>query len=327
MADTDEEIAAISETIAKLPVAEHRVRLLTTLGGAADKACLSQWANHLFDRAVTASADIADAATRAAVLANVAQGYARMGRIERACALFERALDGAADNERVCRRIEATMARHDLTIPSSPVRQSPDAQKHDDNRSSPTETDGLRHILALYNTYEGGLAPAHLRALARAAPLCVAFGLDLLLVAFPEETVERLVERAVAETTTGRGGTYLQMLYRAGRITCEPGAPHRSVDGSDEPWLAVATTSRPGKGKDIDISSALKKAADHPSKRACFFMGLGPKGLPATLLHRAPFHLELTGTGVSLETCTAMGVLARALYDTIHELVGDPGHR
>jgi hypothetical protein len=42
-------------------------------------------------------------------------------------------------------------------------------------------------------------------------------------------------------------------------------------------------------------------------------MGLGSKGLPARLLREAPFHLELTGRNVSMETATAMGVLAERL--------------
>ena len=48
----------------------------------------------------------------------------------------------------------------------------------------------------------------------------------------------------------------------------------------------------------------------HPKKRVCIIMGLGKRGLPQSLLDSVDYHLELTGSGVALETATAMGVIA-----------------
>ena len=47
--------------------------------------------------------------------------------------------------------------------------------------------------------------------------------------------------------------------------------------------------------------------------RVVVLMGLGRKGLPASFLKAAPAHLELTGRNVSLETATAMGVIAERM--------------
>ena len=52
---------------------------------------------------------------------------------------------------------------------------------------------------------------------------------------------------------------------------------------------------------------------EHPLKRVCLIMGLGRKGLPRSLLDKVPYHLEITGSGVPLETATAMGILAYML--------------
>jgi hypothetical protein len=45
-----------------------------------------------------------------------------------------------------------------------------------------------------------------------------------------------------------------------------------------------------------------------------FLMGLGHDGLPEKVLENARHHLEFTGKRASLETCTAMGVLAYVLH-------------
>jgi hypothetical protein len=46
-------------------------------------------------------------------------------------------------------------------------------------------------------------------------------------------------------------------------------------------------------------------------------MGLGKKGLPSSLLNKTSYHLELTGQNVSLETCTAMGIIAMKMHDEL----------
>jgi len=43
-------------------------------------------------------------------------------------------------------------------------------------------------------------------------------------------------------------------------------------------------------------------------------MGLGKKGLPSSLLKKVSYHVELTDVNISLETSTAMGIIAFQLY-------------
>lgn len=148
------------------------------------------------------------------------------------------------------------------------------------------------HTLALVNTYEGGLKMPHLRAAARAAPLCHAFGLDLALVDFPVADLGDLVAAVESETGIGEGGRYLAGLHAAGRL----------LDRAPKTW--VATTPKPDAGKVRPLAGL---------GPTCFLMGVGPKGLPQSILEGAEVHYEITGTGVSLETATAMGILAERL--------------
>jgi hypothetical protein len=168
-----------------------------------------------------------------------------------------------------------------------------------------------RHILALYDTYEGGLKPVHSRAVARAAPLCAAFGLDLALIGFPSDDLERIVGLSEKETNIGKGGTYIRKLHSTDRILlvgCSEKDP--PSDWSDL-GLPVATTSRPDRMKSIELGRAIEVSRTaHPKRRICLIMGLGRKGLPDSLLESVSHHLEITGANIPLETATAMGILA-----------------
>lgn len=146
---------------------------------------------------------------------------------------------------------------------------------------------GSGKTLALVNTYEGGLKVTHLRAIAKAAPLCVAFDLDLALVDFPTEDLDALVAQCTAETRIGAEGKHVQQLHDAERI-------HLGTPGGQ--WIATTPTPDPAKlgGLHGDV----------------LLMGLGPNGLSKRLLNEAPAHYEITGKNVHLETATAMGILA-----------------
>jgi len=56
-------------------------------------------------------------------------------------------------------------------------------------------------------------------------------------------------------------------------------------------------------------------------ERLAFIVGLGRKGLPKKLRKKASYHWDVTGRGVSLETCTAMGYIT-ARFATMLELKG-----
>jgi hypothetical protein len=76
----------------------------------------------------------------------------------------------------------------------------------------------------------------------------------------------------------------------------------------------VATTASPDPGKKIDLSNARARAEkEHQKGRVCLIMGIGRKGLPRSLLSSVPYHLEITGVNIALETATAMGILTYML--------------
>jgi len=69
----------------------------------------------------------------------------------------------------------------------------------------------------------------------------------------------------------------------------------------------VVTTSHPAKEKNISVE-ALSDLINE-KKSFLFMIGLGHKGLPEELFDRMQYHLDITGKGVSLETCTAIGAV------------------
>ena len=69
----------------------------------------------------------------------------------------------------------------------------------------------------------------------------------------------------------------------------------------------VVTTSHPDKKKEI-LLPALSESIIR-KKSFLFLIGLGHKGLSPDLFEMAPYHLDITSKGVSLETCTAIGAV------------------
>ncbi len=154
-------------------------------------------------------------------------------------------------------------------------------------------------VLCLVNTYDKlKLHEIHLRSVARAAPLCYAFGLHLALLDFPFWKDESEIVTAVREyTTIGEHGRYLEELNKSGRFHLVEKIPaHFGVP--------IATTSKPDRRKSIDFENILSL----PS--ATFLMGLGRKGLSGKVMKKAKYHWDVTHRGISMETCTAMGVIA-----------------
>jgi len=154
-------------------------------------------------------------------------------------------------------------------------------------------------VLCLVNTYDKlRLHEIHLRSIARAAPLCHAFGLHLALLDFPFWKDESDVVADVREyTTIGEHGRYLEELNKSSRFHLIESIPaHFGV--------SVATTSKPDERKSICFEDI------HSLSSATFLIGLGRKGLPRELMKKAKYHWDVTQRGISMETCTAMGVIA-----------------
>lgn len=159
--------------------------------------------------------------------------------------------------------------------------------------------------------------------LARAGPVAIGFGCDVVTFGFPFAQVRPRGSTRTAVlatpadvagfvasgTSIGDGGEHFAALAGAGRFRMLdfPGvAGFPAALGS-----AVATTPSPAVAKACgprDVAREL--AAGRPQ---LLVLGLGPRGLPKELLDAAPWHLEATGRGVSLETATALGAIPAAI--------------
>ncbi|MFH1322206.1 MAG: DUF531 domain-containing protein [Methanobacteriota archaeon] len=160
--------------------------------------------------------------------------------------------------------------------------------------------------LGIVNTYDKiKLHEAHYRSIARAAPVAYAFGFNLALFDYPfKMSAEELVAFVKDKTTIGSSGKYLDELYRTGRFFVFD-LPERGFQ--PQFGAVVVTTSHPAKEKNISVetlSELIKK-----KKSYLFLIGLGHKGLPMELFEMAKYHLDITGKGVSFETCTAIGAV------------------
>jgi hypothetical protein len=290
---------------------EERARALAALAGRADRLGDRAAALAWFGEAAALAAEVPDAKARAAIRGNLAQGLERAGEAGRAAEL-----SALAEQDKASAAAAATGARaageSSAASAMRPTALSGSLTPAVEATPPPAAVQGHRHILALVDTYEGGLGEVHLRAVARAAPLCDAFGLGLALVGFPTDNLGALLKQAMAETNVGEGGRHIQDLVAGGHVHLVH-ATHRQMPDLSGLGHPVATTPEPDPRKALDFGGCLAAAKAAAAPRLVVLMGLGRKGLPASFLKAAPAHLELTGRNVSLETATAMGVIAERM--------------
>jgi hypothetical protein len=161
--------------------------------------------------------------------------------------------------------------------------------------------------LGLYNSLDPvKLAEAHRRALARAGPVAWAFDCNLAIFGFPlDRDLRTPVEVArwlVGTTSIGQGGDWIVKLAESGRFFFfdypKKGFP---------PQLGriLIATRKP----DEKISKTPKEVAGFliEGKSLMMVFGLGPRGLPGKVMKMGEYHMDLTGKGISFETCTALG--------------------
>ena len=164
----------------------------------------------------------------------------------------------------------------------------------------------LMLTLGIVNTYDKiKILDAHYRAIARAAPICHAFGFHLALYDFPfKMTAEELVAFVMEKTTIGESGSYLKTLYEKNHLSVSdlPKKGFPSHFGE-----IVITTSKPDSKKLVIPVKIAEEALRNRS--FLFLVGLGHKGLPKELFERGKYHLDITCKGLSLETCTAIGAI------------------
>jgi hypothetical protein len=158
--------------------------------------------------------------------------------------------------------------------------------------------------ICLVNTYDKlKLQEIHLRTIARAAPVCYAYNFHLAMLDFPFWSDEREMISEVEEyTTIGGGGRFARILLEKGKIHLVERIPAHF-------GKTIATTSKPEKGMEVEELRKLLK-----NSSVTFLIGLGRRGLPKELIRKASYQLDITWKGVSLETCSAIGVIAATAY-------------
>ncbi|MBP1907984.1 DUF531 domain-containing protein [Methanolobus bombayensis] len=160
--------------------------------------------------------------------------------------------------------------------------------------------------LGIVNTYDKiKVLDAHYRAIARAAPICYAFGFSLALFDFPfKMDADELVEFVADKTTIGESGKYLKLLHEKKHLFVFdlPKKGFQPQFGS-----VVVTTSKPEKKYAINPETFADEVISNRS--FLVLVGLGRKGLPKSLFALSKHHLDITSQGVSLETCTAIGCI------------------
>ncbi|MFW3145581.1 MAG: DUF531 family protein [Thermoplasmatota archaeon] len=293
--------------------------------GCLSYLCSNAGSTEFLDFISTGAADLEDTGDRVKVLSYLSSARDRLGERETALDLIEKAASDTkrCTDEALRRELEAHLARDmerlhaggGRKLPQEDNEKKKEAQKKIQNRtgSEKIQTPVRRHILGLYDSYEGAVKQTHIRALSRAAPLCYGFDLDLALIGFPTEDLGALVKKASKETNIGEGGRYLRALFERGRIhlihTEMNGVPVRI----DKGWLPVATTSRPDPEKTLRQMEEGGVPGGSNRYRLLLIMGLGKQGLPKTVLNWVEYHMELTGRNIPLETATAMGIIAYRL--------------
>ncbi|ASJ06119.1 DUF531 family protein [Thermococcus pacificus] len=178
--------------------------------------------------------------------------------------------------------------------------------------------------IGLYNTYDPKrLHEAHLRAIARAAPIAYAYGFHLALVGFPlEGKPMEVAEEISSHTTIGEGGKYLVELAQNNRFHLlefpRKGFPPQF-------GTIVATTRKPSGEKEITPVELAERALGGES--FLLLIGLGRHGLPKEIFKTACHHMDITGKRVSLETCTAIGAIPARISTLMEALKWMKGGR
>ncbi len=183
----------------------------------------------------------------------------------------------------------------------------------EENKKMKTRRMG-RITVGLYNTYDKNrLHDIHIRTVARASPVCYAFGMNLALFGFPfKDKPSKIVEELSASTTIS-DGVYIKKLYEEGRLFffdfINKGFPPQL-------GLIVATTSKPDEKKSISFWELIEIC--RKGKSLALIIGLGRKGLPKNVREIADCHLDITSRGISLETCTAIGAIPAMFYAVLN---------
>src|SRR5437870_1764159 len=178
----------------------------------------------------------------------------------------------------------------------------------DNSSTDRRDTKSCARSVGLYNSYDRSrFAEGHRRAIARAAPIALAFDGNLATFGFPFEegliTPQEVGGWVSSTTSIGEAGLYLRELAQRGRFQTF-GFPKRGFP----PQLGetIVTTNRPDPKK-ATTATALAGLLQHGTSILLVF-GLGRRGLDDRDVYPlGRYHFDLTGRGLSLETATAIG--------------------
>ena len=173
-----------------------------------------------------------------------------------------------------------------------------------------------RISIGLFNTYDRNkFREAHRRALARSAPLAMAFDFNLVTFGFPfpedRRTPVEIADFVADSTSIGEGGRYFRELAAAGRFH------YFELPRSGFPpqfGVPVITTSKPGM-QEICPEEIGKRAMAGESFLLVF--GLGPHGMSRKEKSLGKYHMDLTEKRISMETCTAVGAVSAAVWKSL----------
>ncbi len=174
--------------------------------------------------------------------------------------------------------------------------------------------------IGLYNSLDPvRFSEAHRRALARAGPVAEAFDCNLAVFGFPfskeMRTPIEIARWLLTTTSIGQGGDWiLKLAERNGFITFDH--PKRGFP----PQLGelVIGTRRPDHRRSItprEVARSLKGGRSY-----LLLLGLGPRGLPSKIMEMGSLHMDLTGRGISFETCTAIGAAPAVIMTHLHSM-------
>ncbi|MDR3075559.1 MAG: DUF531 domain-containing protein [Candidatus Methanoplasma sp.] len=173
--------------------------------------------------------------------------------------------------------------------------------------------------IALYNSYDPNkFREPHRRVLARAGGLAMAFDMNLALLGFPIpediDTPTGIAEWVAGTTSIGGHGDYFMQLAEKGRFNKFPYPSKGLPPQLGEPIL---TTSKPDDRKRINVSETADMV--RRGKSIVLIFGIGPHGVPKEIAAIPKYHMDVTGGGFSLETCTALGAVCGAVTARLNQ--------
>lgn len=302
----------LKDILLKITDPAQQSKLLITLAAQADKNGYKTISLNLFNHAKSQCKQVSSNQLKSKIKLTIAKGLYKANQQEEAKQILQE-LNQQTDDYKMQTKIEKTMEKYGFKKTNKIQRKKTIPVANINPSSFPQST---TKILTLYDTYEGSLKPIHFRMVARAAPLCCAFGLDLALMGFPVQNLKLFIEKAIHETTIAKGGDFIRYLFRNNRIhLLKYTEDNLSIFHQNE--ILIATTEQPDEKKNVSFDQLFKKEKNQSKKTFYILMGLGKKGLPASLLKKVPYHVEITGLNIPIETSTAMGIITYQIHNAL----------